>query len=57
MQRLNRPLDALKSYHAGGTIEEQIQSPSTYNRLNAIKGELLSGQKTLDQLRRTSRSW
>ncbi len=51
MQRLDRPLDALKSYQDGGVIEEQIHSCSTYNRLNAIKAELLTGQKTLEDLR------
>jgi tetratricopeptide (TPR) repeat protein len=50
LQRLGRLKEALSSYQRGGDLEERFGLPSTYNRLNAIKCSLLSGDKRLGEL-------
>jgi len=48
-QRLNRQEEALKHYEEGAALEEQLDLPSTYNRLNAVKCALQTAQgKSLD---------
>jgi predicted RNA polymerase sigma factor len=41
LQRLNRLAEARASYAAGGALEDQFALPSTYNRLNRVKQDLL----------------
>lgn len=41
---------ARDSYHEGGKLEERFKLPSTYNRLNRVKQDLLLGGVSLDAL-------
>jgi tetratricopeptide (TPR) repeat protein len=41
LQRLNRLGDARACYAAGGGLEDRFALPSTYNRLNRVKQDLL----------------
>ena len=41
LQRMNRLGDARACYAAGGDLEDQFALPSTYNRLNRVKQDLL----------------
>lgn len=46
-QRLGERDKALVGYGEGATLEDRYRLPSTYNRLNALKIELLDGIETL----------
>ena len=46
-QRLGERDKALAGYREGAKLESRYQLPSTYNRLNALKIELLDGIETL----------
>ncbi|MBA3727287.1 MAG: hypothetical protein H0W86_12845 [Armatimonadetes bacterium] len=48
-QRMNQLKDALANYTIGAALEEKFALPSTYNRLNAIKQTLLTGQLSLHE--------
>jgi tetratricopeptide (TPR) repeat protein len=49
-QRLGLLKEAYENYSAGGRLEEQFKLPTTYNRLNAVRCALLTGQYTLRDL-------
>ena len=49
-QRLGERDKALAGYREGATLESRYRLPSTYNRLNALKIELLDGIATLAQV-------
>lgn len=49
-QRLGDRDRALASYREGAMLESRYRIPSTYNRLNALKIELLDGIQTLAQV-------
>jgi tetratricopeptide (TPR) repeat protein len=49
-QRLGERDNALAAYHEGALLETRYRLPSTYNRLNELKIELLGGIKTLAQV-------
>jgi len=42
---------ALESYNEGAEVEKAFVPKSTYNRVNAVKYALLSGQQTLEDLK------
>jgi tetratricopeptide (TPR) repeat protein len=50
-QRLNRQEEALKHYEEGAALEGKLNLPSTYNRLNAVKCALQTGQVSSFDLR------
>jgi tetratricopeptide (TPR) repeat protein len=50
LQRLGERDGALASYREGALLESTFKLPSTYNRLNAVKLELLNGTQTLAQV-------
>jgi tetratricopeptide (TPR) repeat protein len=47
LRRLERDKDALVTYRAGALVEQENKLTSTYNRANAIKLALLTGESTL----------
>jgi tetratricopeptide (TPR) repeat protein len=49
-QRLGSLKDAARSYSEGARLEDKFNLQSTYNRLNAVKYALLTGEKTLQDL-------
>jgi tetratricopeptide (TPR) repeat protein len=49
-QRLGERDKALAGYREGASLESRYRLPSTYNRLNALKIELLDGIETLAQV-------
>jgi len=50
LRRQDEAVEALYSYQEGSHIEELFVPTSTYNRTNALKFALLSGQRTLAEL-------
>lgn len=50
-RRLGKLEDSLKAYQEGAKLEKIYGSPSTYNRVNAVKLALLSGATSLASLR------
>lgn len=51
LRRLGRLDEALESYRHGADIEYAYDLPSTYDRTNAIKLELIMGHRTIEQLK------
>jgi tetratricopeptide (TPR) repeat protein len=49
-QRLGLLQEAARSYSDGALLEDKFNLQSTYNRLNAVKYYLLTGEKTLHDL-------
>lgn len=54
--RLRSPSEALLSYTEGAALEERFARPGTYNRLQAVKASLLTGDKRLRELEPQIRS-
>lgn len=50
LRRMNRSEEAFDNYSEGANIEQEYHLPSTYNRVNKLKYELLAGKTTLQQL-------
>jgi len=50
LHRLGRTRDALASYRTGAILETGHDLPQTYNRVNAIKRDLIAGDNTLADL-------
>jgi tetratricopeptide (TPR) repeat protein len=51
LRRLGRLLDALESYRRGAEIERRWNLAATYNRGNAVKLSLISGESTVADAR------
>jgi tetratricopeptide (TPR) repeat protein len=50
LQRLGKISETLDSYSKGAELEEKFELSNTYNRLNVVKQELLTGNKTIHSL-------
>lgn len=50
LQRLGLLKEASDSYSEGAVLEQRFALPSTYNRLNAVKSSLLTGEKRIEEL-------